>query len=388
VKVDITISNEVPGAPDVVTPQYFCDGAMIGNIAVPNNQIRWYSAVSGGIELHADELLIHNETYYAAQIAGDCESTERKAVIVLFEELEAPVADEVQGICGKATLADLVITGAGIVWYETKTGNTVLPLSTELEVGVSYWAAQSSMGSCVGERIEVKITDSCYVVYGTMFPFVYDKNDLVYNKRFKITAKLYAIPENDGKHPILSIISAGALYTDSVKYYDGSVFIPGTPLHPGSIGRADNPGLKINWDDIGLTPGTPDNTSVTKENNEPDGPVGMFKFEHVKQGSYILEIVRPGYITRWGEVMIDVHGMSLGHRELIAGDVNGDLMIDMSDPSLANSKYGGKADANFDPGFDLNGDGNVDFDDIQIIMNNFGASMGTYKETMDWADGY
>jgi hypothetical protein len=292
----------------------------------------------------------------------------------------------VQGICGKSTLADLTVTGAGVIWYDAEIDGNILPLSTELEVKVSYWAAQSSMGNCVGARTKVTITDSCYTIYGTMFPFVYDENDLELSSMFDVSVKLYAVPPK-GSNPILSIIKATPLYSTKATYYDGSIYIPGTPIDPGKIGKNDNPGEHIDWTDIGKTAIYPVYTPVEPD-QIPDPPVGMFKFENVVPGSYILEIYRQGYIIRWGEVKIDEDGMSLGHRELIAGDVNDDLIIDMSDPSIVNSKYSNKTDANYDPRYDLNGDGKVNFEDVLIIIENFGASIGTYEETRSWANGY
>jgi len=386
IPIVITFTTNNPSAPEIESPQYFCEGAMIGNIAVPNNQILWYNA--NGELLSAEHLLVHNGKYYAEQKAGSCYSSSRTEVTVQLTAPLAPEMPEKQGICGKATLADLLVTGAGIVWYNAPMYGDKLPLSTELHVGYDYWAAQSSMGDCEGARAKVTITDSCYTVYGTMFPFVYDEGATEFNAEFPVSVKLYAVPAKDGNNPILSILSAGALYTTQAVYYDGTIHIPGTPKDPGSIGAFDNPGETINWDDIGKTPGTPDNTPVAAKGDFPDPPVGMFKFENVKPGSYILEIYRKGYIIRWGEVEIDKHGMSLGHRELIAGDINDDLVVDFADLSWTNAKNASYPDALYDSRFDLNGDGNVDGEDIQILMNNFGAYMGTYEETFNWVNGY
>jgi len=114
----------------------------------------------------------------------------------------------------------------------------------------------------------------------------------------------------------------------------------------------------------------------------------MYKFENVIPGDYVLEIRRQGFITRWAEVTINTDGMTLKHRELIAGDINEDFVIDMSDISNVNSKYATYPEALYDPKYDVNGDGNVDNEDIQIIKGNFNAYIGTYEDTMNWADSY
>jgi hypothetical protein len=388
VEVVITFTNNTPDPVVIASPQYFCEGAMIGNIVVPNTQILWYTSDINGTLLPADYLLQHNTTYYATQKAGECESVVRTAVLIYLTAPEVPELPEIQGICGKSTLADITVTGAGIVWYDAAVNGNVLPLSTKLEIGKSYWAAQSSMGNCEGARTKVTITDSCYVIYGTMFPFVYNETDLYFNDLFPVNVKLYAVPPKNGSNPIEVILNSDALYSTRATYYDGSVYIPNTPKYPGAIGATDNPGIKIDWTDIGKTSGTPNDTPVTGIGDVPVTPVGMYKFENVIPGEYILEIYRQGFIIRWAKITINEDGMSLGHRELIAGDVNDDFVVDMSDLSNTNTKLSTYPSPLYNPKYDLNGDGNIDNEDIQIIINNYNAYIGTYEETLNWASSY
>jgi hypothetical protein len=381
-EVYVTFTDEAPDAVEIETPQQFCEGALIANIAVPNNQIVWFTAATGGVQLSQNHVLEHNATYYAAQKAGTCMSEERTAVEILLTEPLAPTAPETQTICGKLTLADLTITGSGIVWYNAETGGDQLPLNTEIKAGVSYWAAQTS-GNCEGARTEVIISDECYKVYGTMFPFVYT-GDVDFDSNYPVTAKLHLVPEL-GQDPIEAMLESDGIQTVSVTYYDGSIFIPGTPKNPGVVGNTNNPGLPIDWESLGKTIGAIDNTSVTAIGEVPTKPVGMFTFEDVAPGYYILEIGRPGFIKRWGLIEIKENGASLGHRELIAGDVNDDLRIDVSDVSNAsNCEFEG----NNDPRCDLEGKGEVSQRDIQIIIGNINAFIGTYEETMEWVSGY
>jgi hypothetical protein len=380
-EVIVTIGNNNPSSPVIESPQYFCEGALIANITVPDNQIVWYTASTGGIQLTAIDPLENEATYYAAHKAGSCESETRTAVKVYLTAPAAPAAPETQTICGKLTLADLTITGAGITWYD-ESGNPVPP-STSIVAGESYWAAQTSTDQCVGAKIKITINNNCYVAYGTVFPFVFTNNP-AHDDLFPVTAKLYSVPTTGG-YPILAILTATPIQTTLASYYNGSVHIPGTPVNPGVIGATNNPGLPINWAMLGKQAGVVNNTPVT-EGQIPITPVGMYKFENLVPGTYILEISRPGYLTRWGQITIEEDGTSLGHREIIAGDVNSDFIIDMSDASNMVSYEYEKVNGigNYNPLYDLDGDGEIGGRDIEIIIDNVPANIGIYVETDEW----
>jgi len=374
VTVTITTSSNVV-VENITSPQTFCEGALIGNLAVPHNQIIWYTQEIGGTLLPENYLLENNETYWAAYKTGGCESSNRIPVLVLLTGPAAPNAPETQAICGKATLADLVITGGGIVWYD-KDGNK-LELTHELEAGETYWAAQSS-ADCEGERVSITITNDCHVVYGTMFPFVYT-SDSGFDAQFPVKVALYNIPEQ-GENPFE--IFKNPVQEVFATVYDGSVYIHGTPKNPGVIGATNNPGVEIDWTQMGreqLPVGEYEFAGV----GEAVYTVGMFKFENLVPKDYILEIVRGGYITRWGVVTVNQHGMSLGHRELIAGDVNGDFFIDFSDIT---DMYFNISNVIYDANYDLNGNGTIDETDFQIMFGNINAHIKAYVESKTWLE--
>ena len=379
-EVVIILTTDVPGKPIVATPQKFCEGAVIANIVVPNNQIVWYDAQGNKLP---NNHILESGVYYAAQVAGECESTERAEVSIEIGTPDAPILPAIQVICGKTTLADITVTGAGIVWYDAQIGGNLLPLDTELEPGETYWAAQSSSAGCESERSGVTISDKCYEVYGTVFPFVYREGDEQFNSKYPVTAKLFAVPPvNQGIDPFDFILASTPIQTVTAVIYDGSVHIPGTPKNPGLIGNHNNPGKEIVWETIGYTTGTPDDTEVDP-GQSPYPYVGMFKFTDMSPGTYVLELSRPGYITRWGKIEILTDGTPLGHRELVAGDVNGDFKVDAFDISIFNHYW-----LTTEPRFDLNGDGTVNGLDLDIIQANIKAYIGIYKETIKFAADY
>jgi len=378
-EVEITLDNVNPVKPIVATPQKFCEGAVIANIVVPNNKIVWYDA--DGNKLPENHFL-ETGLYYAAQKAGDCESTERTEVSIEIGTPDAPIVPAIQVICGKLTLADITVTGAGIVWYDAQIGGDILPLNTVLKPNHTYWAAQSSSAGCESERSGVTISDECYEVYGTVFPFVWN-DDEEFDSKYPVTAKLFAVPEVvQGIDPFDVILASTPIQTVTATYYDGSVHIPGTPKKPGKIGNHNNPGEPIYWEAIGYTTGTPDNT-VVAPGEKPDGHIGMFKFTDMAPGTYVLELSRAGYITRWGKIEIFTDGTPLGHREIVSGDVNGDFIVDAFDISLFNQYW-----LTNEPRFDLNGDGTVDGFDLDILKDNIKAYIGIYQETIDFAADY
>lgn len=384
-EVEIILGTEVPEKPAVLTPQYFCEGAILGNIAVPNNQIIWYATLSGGSPL-SSEIALTDGIYYAAQKAGDCESTERQAVEIVISTPLPPKAPVQQSVCsGSGTLADLRITGSGIVWYDAATGGNRLPLTTPLVDGTVYYAAQSS-GNCEGARIGITINTNCYTVQGTVFPFVYEDNP-AFDSLFPITVKLYEVP-GGLEDPIDELMRSQPLYSTTADYYDGTVFVPGTPKNPGSLISTSNPGLPINWTAIGKIPGTVDTTTLTGIGDEPNSNIGLYTLEDVAEGEYILEISRKGFLIRWAKITINSTN-PLGHRELIPGDVNHDHEINFYDISKINTKASMLGSHRYDPTCDFNGDGYIDYrHDNSVIIFNMGASIELYEETLDWLMSY
>ncbi|MCL2435552.1 MAG: hypothetical protein FWD09_05365, partial [Lentimicrobiaceae bacterium] len=379
--VQVFIDQTVPTAPVIVEHQYFCSGALIANIAVPNNQIVWYISTTDDTPLAETHQLEDGKTYYAAQKAGTCESA-RTPVTIHLGAPSAPNAPTPQFICGKQTLADINITGSGIVWYDAQTNGNQLPATTPLVAGETYWAAQSS-GNCEGERIGITISDACYEIHGTVFPFVYWNNDV--DTLFKVTARLYNVPTAGGD-PVDAILASNPVHSVTATYYDGSTYIAGTPKDPGAMGSVNNPGKKISWEKLGKTVGTVDNTPVAP-GEVPVKAVGMYTFKNVVPGTYILEISRQGFLTRWAKVTITQNGMTLGHREILAGEFNDDFAIRLNDISILNANFAETDAENYNAKFDVDGSLDVNAHDVDILLFNQGAFLNIYLETEEWING-
>jgi hypothetical protein len=381
VEITIIIVDEV-GAPEMEQEQHFCPGAIIANIATPNNKIVWYFEETDEEPLNVNTKLV-THTYWAAQKAGSCESDERTPVEVFIDQYPKPVVPPNQCYKPDMTLSDLMVIGTNIKWYEDEVGGTALPSNT-LVTKPEYWAAQSS-GDCESERIKITLIPECYDINGTVFPFV-QLGDATFDKQFITTAKLYLLPPENIFDKIGYVRKQPYLQALLVTYYDchNDAPIVGAPKYPGAVGATNNPGLPIRWDMLGITdPGTVNTTELSLSDPCPTREIGKYFFKTVAPGEYVLEIARQGFLTRYGVIKIEKDGY-IGHRELLGGDVNGDMMIDSKDLSAIRPKMSVYGLPNYMWKYDLNGDKNINEFDIQVIFMNLNAYSTIYQEAEDW----
>lgn len=154
VEIELTGANVRPSAPNFGdnSHQTFCPGAIVSDIWVPNTRIVLYSSLYGSALLNPSDLLPEGETvYYAAQVAGSCESAVRTAVTVTvgMNGLPAPEADAIQLVCSASgTVQNLSVTlrttGSQAIWY---TGETGSQLANQLTNGATYYVSER-IGGC------------------------------------------------------------------------------------------------------------------------------------------------------------------------------------------------------------------------------------------------
>jgi len=83
---------------------------------------------------------------------------------VIFQICEgntpAPTGNSSQSFCSSQTLANLVVTGSNIQWYDAPTGGNLLPDTTVLVDGTTYYASQV-VGACESTtRLPVTVNSS------------------------------------------------------------------------------------------------------------------------------------------------------------------------------------------------------------------------------------
>ena len=78
-------------------------------------------------------------------------------------ELDAPTGETMQTFTEGQTLADLEVSGDNIVWYDTPTEGNVLPITTLLVDGTTYYAERSLNRARIANRLAVTV----HLVLGT-----------------------------------------------------------------------------------------------------------------------------------------------------------------------------------------------------------------------------
>jgi len=275
-------------------------------------------------------------------------------------------------------------------------------ISTD-EAGTQTYTFTPDEGQCViGDgivQIEVTVTQCLdgFTLKGTVFPFVdHIRPEMMYlNEELTVTVELHAVPNPaTTSDPIARVLSprlAVPLHTVTAVYYDGTDFVPGTP-YPGMIGRCDNAGLPIDWQDIKddlseCQQGTP---VFLEEGEVPERPIniGVYTFENVAAGDYILVIKRVGFLPRIGKITVDREGIEvqyLGHREIIGGDANGDRVVDGADIALIT-----KNDSHliYNAACDIDGNGFINSADASLSKFYLGFGIEVYQETKNWVESF
>ncbi|MFA5297997.1 MAG: gliding motility-associated C-terminal domain-containing protein, partial [Lutibacter sp.] len=123
--------------------------------------ILWYDTETSATPLNGTNLLADGD-YWASQTDGTgCESINRLVVNVTITKTLPPTITETnQTFCKieAKTVAELVATGTGILWYDTETSATPLN-GTDLLTDGDYWASQTDGTGCESTtRLVVNVT--------------------------------------------------------------------------------------------------------------------------------------------------------------------------------------------------------------------------------------
>jgi gliding motility-associated-like protein len=169
--------------------QQFCidENATIANLNITGTALKWYDSRTNGSIL-AQTTLLQNGVYYVEQTLNNCES-ERLAVNVKIQDTQIPIADSPQTFCiqKNAKISNIDIAGQNIQWFESTSSSVLLPESTLLKNGVTYYASQI-INNCESDRIPVAITileatigDCINYVEELPFPKFFTPNNDRYN---------------------------------------------------------------------------------------------------------------------------------------------------------------------------------------------------------------
>lgn len=344
------------------------------------------------------------EGYYVVEVIPEgCRDVIKDSVyirVVANPQLPTVTTPEVD-LCYEVSYPFSLIEASGttadsnntLIWYDTPAGNeTVIPpsfLSTSVLGDTYYYVSQlDNSTTCESNRVEIKVgVQVCeFTLRGTVFPFVKTNNN-EFDNLFEVTAALYSVPHIEVEDPIDVIFNDQALYSSKAIYYDGSIFVAGTPKNPGDISLTNNPGEPINWALLGKTVDEIDDTLLTEEDNNPTNPIGVYTFENVSPGEYILVLSRPGYLTRFTKISVYSDGV-LGHRELLLGDVDDNLIVNSYDLSKVNSKSSLFPGVNYESKYDMNANGEINPQDISLLLFYLGSHIELYIDTAIWLSEY
>lgn len=145
VAVTVTI-NTVPTINSTSGASLCGTGSLTLNATASSPTIKWFDAATGGTELGSGTtfttpILSNTTTYYVETTNGTCTSV-RSAVVATINHTAAPTGNTTQQFCPGATIADLVVYGNNVQWYDLEAGGSVLPSSTPLVNGTVYYASQ------------------------------------------------------------------------------------------------------------------------------------------------------------------------------------------------------------------------------------------------------
>jgi len=154
-----TSVNTSPGVPTGDATQFFCaaDNATVNDVDVTGLSVTWFDAASGGSVVVETTSLTDGLVIYAESNQNNCPSANRLEVMVTVTDPVAPIAEN-QVFCGDGTIADLVVTGTAIKWYNSETSTTVLDETTDLMDATTYFASQTINGCESEERVSVEVT--------------------------------------------------------------------------------------------------------------------------------------------------------------------------------------------------------------------------------------
>ncbi|HCQ13442.1 T9SS type B sorting domain-containing protein [Flavobacterium sp.] len=147
--------------PTATSPQTFCiqQNATVNDIIISGTNINWYNSSTAGNLLSNATILVDGTTYYASQTINGCESL-RVPVTISIQNTPIPTGNASQEFCATSspTLSDVSVSGTAINWYANNSGTTILPNSTLLVDGTTYFATQTINGCESVGRLMINVS--------------------------------------------------------------------------------------------------------------------------------------------------------------------------------------------------------------------------------------
>lgn len=141
------------------------------------------------------------------------------------------------------------------------------------------------------------------------------------------------------------------------------------------IYKASDVSQVLDWDTIveGKTDNVHETLLTLKSEDRVTNDDGTYEV-YVIPGTYDILLDKPGYLDHiyTSKVVIEGDIIDLGHKELFAGDVNKDGVVQLKDLDAIVNTYGiDDTDSNYDICFDFNEDKQIQLQDLDRVVSNY-----------------
>ncbi|MDA6071055.1 gliding motility-associated C-terminal domain-containing protein [Flavobacterium sp. AC] len=174
-RLEVTVNiNRNAVAADItgVSGLTLCPGTsaeMIAQTTISNPVFTWYDDDALTNVIGTTDYIILGPlvtTSYYVTVSGDgicanTPATAKKITLTVNPNPETPTGDTNQSFCGAATVADLVVYGTNIQWYDSAEFGRSISLNTPLVNGTTYYAASHVYPFCESE-IRLAVTAGIY----------------------------------------------------------------------------------------------------------------------------------------------------------------------------------------------------------------------------------
>lgn len=165
-RLEVKINISDPGTPTTTdTTQDFCleKKPTVADIQTNETGVTWYSVATAGTILDPTTALVNGNIYYGSikDATSGCESSVRLAITVAISDAGTPTTtDTTQNFClgNRPTVVNLQVNEAGVNWYSTAAGGTILDPTTVLVNGNIYYGSIKNATSGCESSVRLAIT--------------------------------------------------------------------------------------------------------------------------------------------------------------------------------------------------------------------------------------
>ena len=147
--VTVAIFGAPPADVDVAVTRCSSQDNTIAQLDAVGSNIAWFDAQTGGTFLPATTELVNGATYWVQQTQNGCTSVRLPTTVTIISP-GAPTGAQDQTFCVDPsspvvpTVADLVVDGTSINWYDSPSLEIQLDDTTPLDNGTTYYATQTT----------------------------------------------------------------------------------------------------------------------------------------------------------------------------------------------------------------------------------------------------